>query len=189
VRRKAAELISLVFAPQIYGGAVGLMLWSSAGGSLDALAVLVLTLTVLPLLSILVSVRKGEVDIFVSEREKRGKYYLLSLLSYMLGIVYTLWRGYTLYAILCLSYALSAATLAAITVVLKWKISVHTAGIAGPTTALVCALGPECAPLFLLLIPVAWARHELKAHTPSQLAAGALTATVVTLAVFKMLGA
>jgi len=189
VRRRVAELVSLAFAPQIYGGAVGLTLWLSAGGSFDALAVLILTLTVLPLLSILVSVRKGEVDIFVSEREKRGKYYLLSLLSYLAGLAYTLWRGYALYATLCLSYTLSAATLAAVTVALKWKISVHTAGIAGPTTALVCALGPECSPLFLLLIPVAWARYELKAHTLGQLVAGAITAAAVTLVVFKVFGA
>jgi len=186
VQKKAAEMVSLVFAPQIYGGAVGLTLWIAVGGGFDALVVLVLTLTVVPLLFVLISVKRGEVDIFVSEREKRLKYYLLSLLSYLAGLAYTLWRGYALYATLCLSYALSAAALAAITTALKWKISVHTAGIAGPTTALVCALGPECAPLYLLLVPVAWARYELRAHTPSQLAAGALVAAAVTLAVFAL---
>lgn len=184
MRRKVAELVSLVFAPQVYGGAAGVALWFSAGGGFDVPVVLALTLTVLPLLPILVSAKRGETDIFVSERERRWKFYLLSILSYALGLAYTAWRGYALYATLCLSYALSAAALAAITVAAKWKISVHAAGIAGPTTALVCALGPECAPLYLLLVPVAWARYELRAHTPGQLAAGALVAAAVTLAVF-----
>jgi len=55
VRRKVAELVSLVFAPQVYGGAAGVALWFSAGGGFDVPVVLALTLTVLPLLPILVS--------------------------------------------------------------------------------------------------------------------------------------
>jgi membrane-associated phospholipid phosphatase len=186
VRRRVAEIVSLVFAPQVYGGIAGVAIWLGRGGGFDVPIVLALTLTVLPLLPIVISAKRGETDIFVSEREKRWKYYLLSILSYMLGLAYTAWRGYALYAALCLSYALSAAALAAITVALKWKISVHTAGIAGPTTALVRALGLECAPLFLLLAPVAWARYELKAHTPGQLVAGAIVAAAVTSAVFAI---
>lgn len=188
MRQRAAKLISLAFAPQVYGGAVGLAVWFKLGSGFDVPAVLALTLTVLPLLSILVFVRKGEVDIFVSEREKRWKYYLLSIFSYLVGLTYMLWRGYSVYATICLAYALSAGALAAITAAFRWKISVHTAGIAGPTTALVYALGPEYTPLFLLLVPVAWARYELKAHTIGQLAAGALVAAVVTFAVFKLSG-
>lgn len=149
--------------------------------------VLILTQTALPLLPIIIDSGKQKVDIFVSNREKRWKYYLISILSYASGILYSLWRGYWIYAVLSLSYMLSSAGLAAVTVFARWKISVHAAGIAGPTTALVLVRGLETSPLYILLIPVAWARLELKAHDLRQLIAGALLAFSTTLVVFSLL--
>ena len=175
--------MSLLTAPQLYGGLASALVWLRVGlGGAEALAALLLSHTALPLAPILFDAARGEVDIFVSERGRRWKYYLLSLLAYALGLAYATWRGYRLYAALTLSYAATAAALAAVTVLCRWKVSAHTAGIAGPTTALVLVVGREAAALYLLLAPVAWARLELGAHTPAQLAAGAAIAVASTLA-------
>ena len=181
-----ATLVSLALAPQIYGGLVAYALWHHfRAGSVEALAVLLLTQTVLPLLPILIDTLRGKVDIFVTERVKRWKYYLLTLLSYAVGTVYVLKRDLSVYVPFYASYALIATVMAVIT--LRWKISVHTAGIAGPTTVLVYMLGLDKAFLYLLLIPVAWARHELRAHTAMQLLAGAFVAFALTLLVCEAL--
>ncbi|MEM1848592.1 MAG: ZIP family metal transporter [Thermofilaceae archaeon] len=189
-RKRLAHLVSLATAPQLYGGFIIALVWWRLGvGGLEALAVMLLAHTFLPLAPIVVGAARGEVDIFVTEREKRWKYYLFSIISYIIGIVYSLLRGYRIYAVITASYMLSAIVLAIVTVLAKWKISVHAAGIAGPTTALAMVVGEEAVPLYLLLVPVSWARLELNAHTPSQLAAGALVALLSTLLVFSLTGA
>ncbi len=177
--KRLATLLSLMISPQLYGGLIACYLWWYCGlGGLEALVMLVLTQTVLPLAPILLDTYWGKTDIFVTEREKRWKYYILTTASYVLGIAYLAWRGLDVYMPLYISYIVLALVLALIT--LKWKISVHTAGIAGPTTLLVYFVGFNMALLYLLLIPVSWARHKLKAHTPAQLIAGAFLSTVLT---------
>jgi hypothetical protein len=61
-----------------------------------------------------------------------------------------------------------------------WKISIHAVGVTGPITALVFQLGAKMLPFFLLMLPVAWARIELKAHDKKQVAAGAILSSFLT---------
>ncbi|MDP7207710.1 MAG: hypothetical protein QGH14_03910 [Candidatus Bathyarchaeota archaeon] len=65
-------------------------------------------------------------------------------------------------------------------ITLSWKISIHMVGVMGPLTALIFQLGSRIAPLLLLLIPVAWARLELKAHNKMQIAAGVVLSSFLT---------
>jgi membrane-associated phospholipid phosphatase len=65
-------------------------------------------------------------------------------------------------------------------ITLKWKISIHASGITGPFTALVYLLGAVMLPLLLVVIPVAWARVELKAHTIMQVTVGAVLSCALT---------
>jgi membrane-associated phospholipid phosphatase len=62
----------------------------------------------------------------------------------------------------------------------KWKISIHASGITSPFTALVYLLGGVMLPLLLVVIPVGWARVELKAHTKMQVTAGAILSGLLT---------
>lgn len=57
-----------------------------------------------------------------------------------------------------------------------WKISAHTAGIAGPSTALVFVFGACALPLYLLAILMVWSRVKLGAHTLDQAVAGVIVA-------------
>jgi membrane-associated phospholipid phosphatase len=65
-------------------------------------------------------------------------------------------------------------------ITLRWKISIHAAGIAGPTTGLIYGIGVWAAVFFTLLVPVGWARVRLKAHTPLQMLAGGLVTIAAT---------
>jgi len=69
---------------------------------------------------------------------------------------------------------------AAFAITVGWKISAHTAGVAGPTTALAFVLGVWMLPPYALSVVIIWARVELGAHTFGQADAGMLVAVVVT---------
>jgi hypothetical protein len=62
----------------------------------------------------------------------------------------------------------------------KCKISVHASGITGPATALVYSIGLIALPFMLLVLPVGWARIELKAHTPLHVWTGDLLTIPIT---------
>ena len=70
---------------------------------------------------------------------------------------------------------------------LFWKISAHSAGVAGPTTALVYVFGPSLIPLYVLTLLVMWVRLKIKVHNLKQLIAGALIAIFITSLVYTIL--
>uniref|UniRef100_A0A7C4FF90 Phosphatase PAP2 family protein n=1 Tax=Thermofilum pendens TaxID=2269 RepID=A0A7C4FF90_THEPE len=188
-RGRLATVVSLVLAPQLYGGFVSCIVWlHKAVGGAEALASLLISQTVLPLVWVLVDAVRGKVDIFVTDRGVRLKYYILTLVSYALGVAWTLARGWHTYLPLYAAYAAVVAALALVNELARWKISAHTAGVAAPTTVLVAMVDSWYALLYLLLLPVAWARLELRAHTPGQLVAGAAVAAAATLAALHLLG-
>lgn len=72
---------------------------------------------------------------------------------------------------------------------LFWKISVHAASIAAlSTVALLYSLGLG-AGLWLCALAVGWARVRTGNHTPLQVLAGFLSAALIVLTVFQLVGA
>jgi membrane-associated phospholipid phosphatase len=139
-------------------------------------------LSVLPIAPVIYYARKGVVDIDVSERSMRPKLFGMAVLGYSLGSV----TFYALQArsLMVLSIAYVGVTSSIALVSFFWKISVHAAGIAGPVTGLTYVFGWSAVLLYLLLLPVGWARLELKAHSISQIISGAVLAVLVTFAVY-----
>lgn len=134
----------------------------------------------LPLASIFYMAKKGIIpDIYASDRRTRVKPFLGAMASYLLGVTTLLFldapRGVTA---LMATYLVNAAILLIVT--LAWKISIHASGVTGPVTALVFELGAKMLPFFLLALPVAWARLELRAHNLKQVVAGTLLTTGLT---------
>jgi membrane-associated phospholipid phosphatase len=84
--------------------------------------------------------------------------------------------------VIALAYLCVASTTFMITLV--WKISAHTAGVAGPITALVFVFGPSVLPLHILSVVMVWSRVKLGAHTLTQAVAGVLVAIAVTSCVY-----
>jgi membrane-associated phospholipid phosphatase len=106
------------------------------------------------------------------------------LIGYAMGIATFLVLNNKLMFVMALAYLCVGLAMCLIT--LGWKISAHTAGIAGPTTALVLVFGIWVAPLYSLSILMVWARVKLCAHTPNQAVAGLIVAITITGIVFLL---
>ncbi len=135
---------------------------------------------VLPIISIVVLLKKNMIsDFYATERSERFIPFLTTIFSYLLGTIYLIIiQAPGPITALMACYMVNGIILALIT--LKWKISIHASGVTSPITALVYLLGMRLAPLFVLVLPVIWARLELNAHSKMQLTVGALLSTVLT---------
>jgi membrane-associated phospholipid phosphatase len=115
----------------------------------------------------------------VPARTDRNLSLLLATVSYFVGTaVLLIIRAPLLSTAVMFGYF--AGTLFIFLVNLRWKISIHTMGIAGPTTVLVFVFGWWGALLGLLLPPVIWSRVYLKKHTLAQALAGAVVGFLLT---------
>ena len=118
-------------------------------------------------------------DLYATDKSERFIPFLTTILSYLLGMfTLLLVKAPAQITALMACYLGNGIVLALIT--LKWKISIHSSGITGPITALVYLLGTKLLPLYFLVIPVIWARLELKAHSMLQLTIGALLTIFLT---------
>lgn len=121
----------------------------------------------------LVYIRR-EFDFDISERTKRIGFTLKSMASFAVAVALTYFMDKQLFV---LTAAVFVSVLALVLVTLKWKISFH-----GGLNALIYSTVNYLYDwnfwwLFLLLIPIGWARLVMKKHDLSQLIAGILLCT------------
>ncbi len=181
---KIADIISLILSAPLFAIYlfIILIITSQKPEGTLGLAFLIVTgllfLLILPTAPIVIASRKGETDIYVLEREKRPKFFAIAIISYLMGsIIYKL-MAKTIFFLFLACYA--TVTTAIMVSTLATKTSVHMAGIAGPVTFFVIIYGINYIILYLLLLPVAWARYEKRAHNLSQLVLGAIIAIITT---------
>ncbi len=150
--------------------------WAGVGWALLAW----LILTGLPLVYVLVGMRKGWVsDLELSRREDRPRFILVSVSSDLLALALRIGGGAPrLVWALALVYATLGVTM--FTISNFWKISLHMVSVSGFATLLVYTFGRWAALMYLALPLVAWARLYRKKHTPAQLVAGALAGMTIT---------
>ncbi|MHB1440987.1 MAG: hypothetical protein ACYCSO_09445 [Cuniculiplasma sp.] len=86
-----------------------------------------------------------------------------------------------------LMFCYGTNTLAIYAINLKWKISVHAMGVAGPATALIFSFGIVGGMLGLLMLPIVWSRIYLFKHTPAQIVAGGLLGYLLTFTQFFLI--
>jgi membrane-associated phospholipid phosphatase len=136
--------------------------------------------TILPMGIIYAMLRKGMLkDVYASDRQTRFKPFMGAVLSYLLGLAALIVASAPdLVLVLMAGYLLNTVIMMLIT--LRWKISIHASGLAGPATYLVYIFGIHLWPIFLLIVPLGWARLELKAHTLSQVAMGFFLTVALT---------
>ncbi len=188
---RAADSVSKILTPQLISLLVVLIFaFASPTGtgpllsSLQCFLLGIVFVVVLPISPVVVAYAMGKVDIWVSSRETRTFYFILAILTYFIGaVIFFYEKSISMYAI-SLTYAF--VTLAVALINLKWKISVHTAGVSGPSTALVYVYGLVALSSIALIVLVIWSRAKLKAHTISQSIAGAMVAMFVTLGVYAL---
>ncbi|MGQ4910752.1 MAG: hypothetical protein ACP6KW_01150 [Candidatus Thorarchaeota archaeon] len=163
--------------------AVILALWSPIGlgpvlSPLSAILICVALMVVIPVLPIIFAAWKGSVDLDVSAREQRAKFFVFSLVCYVLAFaVYTALECLIMSS---LAVAYFFVTLGIMLVSFKTKVSVHVAGVAGPGTGLIVIFGVNALPVILLWIVVAWARTVLRQHSPTQSLTGLILAVVIS---------
>jgi hypothetical protein len=159
---------------------IPLILSQGVPSSLGLIAITTLFGAILPLSSTYYLVRKGIIpDIYASDRETRTEPFLWAMASYLMGVTALLYvNAPFVVTALMACYFVNAIVMLIIT--FYWKISIHAVGVTGPITALVFQLGAKMLPFFLLMLPVAWARIELKAHDKKQVAAGAILSSFLT---------
>lgn len=187
---RLAEWISRLFSPPLIA-AVGLMVifLTQPNRSSAGWAFLTLTLIILaPALFLVYLHRSGEItDLDVYIRQQRIRPYLLSI-----GCsAFTFALLYIARAPLPLQIFAAAALLETgglFLVNLKWKISAHTAAIAGFSTLGLLLGGMAALPLFMAIPLVAWSRVHLKRHTLYQTIAGSLWGMVSFTLAFYLLG-
>jgi membrane-associated phospholipid phosphatase len=125
-------------------------------------------------------------DVDVPARTERNHPLLFASASYLIGfVVLVTVHAPLLTTAIMLGYSLG--TLLLFFINLSWKISIHTMGIAGPTTVLVFVFGYWGLLLGLLLPPVIWSRIYLKKHTVAQAIAGAVLGFILTTIMLSLL--
>ena len=152
-------------------------------GSYNIFNLLIITIffgCILPLVGVVALLKMNLIsDFYAPNRDERFIPFLITIFSYLLGTIYLiLLQAPGPITALMACYLLNGIVLALIT--LKWKISIHASGITSPVTALVYLLGARLLPLFILLLPVIWARLELGAHSRMQLTVGAILSSILT---------
>jgi hypothetical protein len=181
-RQKLASLVSAILnAPLItLLTFIPLILKYGNGDALRLFAVTSLFGCFLPLGTVVAMLKTGVIsDFYATKRLERFIPFLATITSYVMGTVaLVMVNAPTPITALMACYIVNGLVLLVIT--LKWKISIHTSGITSPVTALVYLLGTRMLPLFMLFLPVAWARLELKAHDKKQITAGAVISSVLT---------
>lgn len=179
---KPASIISIALNPTVMAGIAFLILVprESIQTSSLLLAICLTFATLIPLVMVYQLSKHGIVsDYYVSQKEERAKPFTGAIISYLAGtLVLLLVNAPLIVTAFMLCYV--GNTIIMMLITFRWKISIHTAGIAGPTTGLIYCIGMWAAVLFTLLVPVGWARMRMKAHTPLQMLAGGLVTIAAT---------
>lgn len=180
-RRLASFISAALNAPLIaLLSFIPLILSQRAPYPLQLIAITTFFGSVLPLSSTYYLVRKGIIpDIYASDRATRTEPFLWAMASYLMGVTALMYLNAP-FGVTALMACYFVNTIVMLIITMYWKISIHAVGVTGPVTALVFQLGAWMLPFFLLMLPVAWARIELKAHNRLQVAAGAILSTFLT---------
>ncbi|MFX1475591.1 MAG: hypothetical protein ACFFCO_09000 [Promethearchaeota archaeon] len=188
---KLARLLSMLLSPPVIAlGAVIVFAFYSPIGlgllvSWQAFLLGLIFVVVGPVLPLSIMVARNKMTFDVKNRGDRPLLYLAAIIVYGLGALLA-WF-FQNYCIALLAAAYVGVTSAVALTSLFWKVSAHTAGVAGPITALVWVYGLIAVPFFLLACIVGWARWCQALHTVAQLIGGAIIAILVTGSVYWLL--
>jgi len=186
-----ADFVSKFVSPPTIAlvAAVCFSLWSPIGLGLlyPPLSILLCfsLLALCPFLPVLYFYRKKVVDLYVSKKESRTPFFLIAIALYSMAAVIFFATNTKILFLLALSYTFVTAILMLVN--RFWKVSVHSAGVAGPVFALIFVFGVIVLPLSLLIVLVSWSRIRLKKHTFMQTLAGSLIPVAVGLVVYPVL--
>lgn len=152
---------------------------------LSSILICILVMVILPPAPIVYEAWKGNVDLDVSERATRTKFFLFSMMCYV--IAFAIYSYFDCLVMSTLAAAYFTVTFGVMLVTLRWKISVHGAGIGGPGTALIYVFGLIAYAVIFVWILVIISRITLKQHTIEQAVAGVILSWVITIFTYFLL--
>lgn len=190
---RLAKLVTDVLSPAVLVATLALIVaWHSATNTAQALAVGLVAAVAgsfIPITYILRGVRHGRwTDHHVGVREQRKLPILICVLSTAAGAVVLATIGAP-QQLIALVIAMVAALLVAwpVTLLLRWKISIHALVAAGTTTALTVIYGPLALVTAPIAAAVCWSRVVLRDHTLGHVVAGAAVGTAAMALLFPAL--
>ena len=191
-RISVARAISRLSAAPLINFYVGFIfsLWSPVGlgpvlKPLESLLICATVMVVLPVAPILIAAKKGSVDLDVSARENRPKFFAFSLCCYALAYLVYWYLQSIIMSVLAAAYFF--VTAGVMVASLRTKVSVHAAGVGGPGIGLIIVYGMPALTVVILWIAVVWARTALLQHTLVQSVQGLLIGVTVSGLVFGLL--
>lgn len=128
-----------------------------------------------------------KIDVDVTNRADRPLPLLVASIGALLGGT-LISNRFDIPSLLFISQTLVMMLLVLTVVTTVWKISIHTSTLSALITLLVVLRGQELAFLYVLLVPVAWARVLLRKHSVSQIIGGTLLGIAVTYFCWLALG-
>ena len=191
VEPRLARIVTEVTAPAPTALALLLVVaWHGSSSRWAAVvwgAVAVVFASLLPLAYLLRGVKTGRwTDRHVSQRQQRHVPLAVAMASVAIGLGLLL-AGGAPRELLALVGAMFAGLGTALLVTLRWKMSIHTAVVAGAVVILSLVFGPALLLLTPLVALVAWSRVTLRDHTPLQTLAGAAQGAAVAFIMFTLL--
>jgi len=182
------KFLSFVLSPPMIGFYVTIIfsLFSPIGlGPMNALSSIIIGTIFLVLVPFGAAYYFNKGDVNVDEKEDRVIPYLVGIVGYLVLSAIFWILGARVMFLISMSYLFVASAVSIINIF--WKISAHTAGTAGPITALVYVFGINLIPLYVLTLLAFWVRLKLKAHNVLQLLTGAVVAIFITSMVYTIL--
>lgn len=188
---RLVQIISVILSPPAiaFGTVIVFAFFSPIGTGLlqqwQAFLLGLFFIVIGPILPLVIMVALGKLTFDVRNRRDRPLLYLAAILVYSAGaVVAWIYQNHAM-AILAVAYAAVTSVIALVSIF--WKVSAHTAGVAGPITGLIWIYGLIVAPFLLLAVLVAWSRWRQGLHTVLQLVSGILIAMIVTAGVYWLL--
>lgn len=190
-RRGLARLVTEILAPApTVAGLLLLVAWRTAPTPAEALAwglMAAVFASVIPLAYIVRGVRRRRLtDHHVGLREQRPLPLLVAIVSVLVGLALLATLGAPR-ELVALVGAMAIGLLVSVAVTLFWKVSIHTAVVAGAVVILVLVYGPALLVLVAIVPLVGWARVEVGDHTPAQVGVGVVLGATVAATAFSVL--
>ena len=191
-KKRTAELISNILNPFLVSFIVIILIsFESTSTTAEALkwSLISIAFSVLPVFTVIIFLVRNQKlqGMFSRVRRERNKIYLLATVCAVASCMFLYYSEAPLVLVASFVAGLSAIIIF-MSINLLWKISVHTAFIAGSITVLIVLYGAIGAATAVLLPLLGWSRIELEHHSPTQVFAGALLAALIVVVVFYLFG-
>jgi membrane-associated phospholipid phosphatase len=152
---------------------------------LSSILICLVVMVILPISPIVYEAWRGNVDLDVSVRESRTKFFMFSMTCDVIAFVVYGYFGCHIMSTLAAAYF--SVTAGVLLVSFRSKISVHGAGVGGPGAALIYVYGPIALFVVFVWMLVIYSRVTLQQHSLEQSITGVILAVIISWSTYFIL--